>query len=113
MAIQTKIDKKNVVAVISLYGRLDALNSQHLQNEVKELLPQTSRIVFDCTGLDFMDSSGLGAVVTSLRKTEEAGGGIRLAGLSPKAKMVFEITRAETLFTSYTTVDDAVASFAQ
>jgi len=113
MAILTKIDKKNMVAVISLDERLDALNIQQLKNEVKSLLPQTSRIIFDCTGLDFIDSSGLGTVVSSLRKTEAAGGGLRLAGIGPKAKMVFEITRADKLFAFNATVDDALASFGQ
>ena len=83
MFLITNIESKIPIAVVSLDKLLDALNSQVLQNQVNELLPRISRFVFDCSKMDFIDSAGLGAVVTNLRKAEEDGGGLIMAGLGP------------------------------
>lgn len=113
MAFQKEIDNKESVAVVKLSSRLDALNCKQLLKDFESRLKQTGRFVFDCAALDFIDSSGLGAIVTCLRKAEAAGGSLRLAGLGPQAKMVFEVTRAQTLFASYGTVEEAAVSFRQ
>ncbi len=111
MAVHVEMDNDTSVAVVTLDKRLDALNSKPLVRKFKIVLKQNSRFVFDFTALDFIDSSGLGAVITCLRKAEEKGGSLRLAGLGPQAKMVFEVTRALNLFASYETVAAATASF--
>lgn len=101
------------IAVIKIDKRLDAMNSKKLQTDFDTMLKQSNRIIFDCESLDFIDSSGLGAIVSCLRKAEGTGGGLCLAGLGPKAKMVFEITRAESLIDMYNDVQTAKASFAK
>lgn len=99
------------VTVIKMDKRLDAMNSKKLQADFDLKLKQSKRFILDCESLDFIDSSGLGAIVACLRKAEGAGGGLCLAGLGPRAKMVFEITRAETLIDMYQDVQTARASF--
>jgi len=108
--IQTRTD--GPIAIAALSGRIDAANSRQLRREFERCLKTTNRFVFDCQALDFIDSSGLGAVVTCLRKALATAGDIRLAGVAPKVKLVFELTQAEKLFTFFNDADQALASFA-
>ncbi len=107
-----EINRKNLITVVALNGRLEAQNSKQLLDIFENSIKQTSRFVFDCKALNFLDSSGLGAMVACLRKALSAGGDLRLAGLGHKAKMILEITQAEKLFDVYANVDQALDSFA-
>jgi len=69
-------------------------------------------VVFDCTLLDFIDSSGLGAIVGCLRQAIEKKGDLRLAGLNEKVGMVFELTQAKRLFSIFANRGEAASSFA-
>lgn len=99
------------VAVLLLQGRFDASNCSEVQNVCKELLTQSSRLVFDCAELEFLDSSGLGAIVSCLRKAIEAGGDLRLSGLNNNISMLFELTKAQRLFSIYNDCTEALVSF--
>jgi anti-sigma B factor antagonist len=99
------------IGIAELAGRLDAQNSPALQKTFNAWLRQTRYLVFDCATLDFIDSSGLGALVGCLRKTLEKDGELKLAGLTAKVAMVFELTQAERLFSIFTNTGDAVDSF--
>jgi len=113
MTFHTEIHKKKSIAVVTISGRLDALNSRELRKEFKNLIEQTTHIVFDCGTLDYIDSSGLGVIVACLRKAVSAGGDLRLASLENRAKMVFELTRTEKLFGIYKNVEQALDSFSE
>jgi anti-sigma B factor antagonist len=99
------------IGIAELGGRLDSQNSPTLQKVFNSWLQQTRFLVFDCSGLDFIDSSGLGAIVGCLRKTLEREGELKLAGLNAKVAMVFELTQAERLFSIFANTGDAVTSF--
>lgn len=111
MEFQIKPQTDGPIAVATLNGRLDAANSGQLRREFERCLSITDRFVFDYQALDFIDSSGLGAVVACLRKALSTGGDIRLAGVTPKVKLVFQLTQAEKLFTFFSDADRALASF--
>jgi anti-sigma B factor antagonist len=110
MTISEEPNPKTKIAVHPLNGRLDELSRKELQKYFDDMLKRTQWFVFDCSQLDFIDSSGLGTLLTCLRKAENAGGKIRLAGLSAKVKMVFDITGAGSLFAFDASAEDAIAS---
>lgn len=63
------------VSVIRLSGSaLDASNSKEFKTEVASLLSPGAHIVLDMSDLKFVDSSGLGAMVSALRQVNGAGG---------------------------------------
>ncbi|NTV93047.1 MAG: STAS domain-containing protein [Chlorobiaceae bacterium] len=99
------------VGVVTLSGRIDAENSIELQNSFMSWLLETSLFVFDCSDLDFIDSSGLGAIVSCLRKALDHNGDLRLASLGPKVSMVFDLTKAKKLFSIFPDTADAMQSF--
>ncbi|MCF8383062.1 MAG: STAS domain-containing protein [Chlorobium sp.] len=100
------------VGIAELNGRLVAENSTILQKTCSDWQQKTPFLVFDCSNLDFIDSSGLGTIVGCLRKALEKNGDIKLAGLNAKVAMVFELTKAKKLFSIFSNAGEAAASFA-
>ncbi len=99
------------LGVVLLKKRIDSNNSSELQKAFTQWLQQTNNFVFDCAELDFIDSSGLGAIVSCLRKALEQHGDLKLAALGPKVAMIFELTKAKKLFSVFSDRSEAIQSF--
>ena len=100
------------VAILKVEGQLIVGNRQELKGMVQEGLDQGERkFVIDCTQTGYIDSSGLGALVSLSRNVREQGGELRIAGLNEDLRALFELTKLDTLFHISPTADDAVASF--
>ncbi|WP_428926749.1 STAS domain-containing protein [Marinibacterium sp. SX1] len=69
------------------------------------------RVVLDLSAVSFIDSSGLGAIVASMKQMDPSRR-LDLAGLSPTVDKVFRLTRMDTVFTLYPTLDAALAEAA-
>ncbi len=101
------------VSIVRLSGTtLDAGNSKEFKAEVARLLNPGARIVLDMTELKFVDSSGLGAMVSTLRQVNGAGGDLRLCGLSKPVRALLELVRMHRVFGIFNTREEAVESFA-
>lgn len=110
--MEIQVDEHGQVRVLACVGRMDAQVSGLLKDRVQELLDKgNTRLVVDMEGLEFLDSSGLGALVSCLRRIKEKKGEIKLAGLRPEVRSIFEITRVSRLFHICETVPDAIKAF--
>jgi anti-sigma B factor antagonist len=70
------------------------------------------RLVVDLADIEFIDSSGLGALVSALKTLRaQKDGDIRLANLQQPVVALLEVTRLNRVFSSYSTVEQAVQSF--
>ena len=98
------------VAVIPI-EELDASNSEEFKREVAPFLADTTKLVFDLGRLRFVDSSGLGAFISCLRKMNAKGGDVKLCGMSKQVRGVFELVRMHRIFDIYGTKEDAVQAF--
>lgn len=111
-AMEIQVSEQEKAQVLACTGRMDAQVSGLLKERIQELLDQgATRIVMDLEGLEFLDSSGLGALVSCLRRIKEKKGEIKLAGLRPEVRSIFEITRVSRLFQICETVEEAVKAF--
>ncbi len=93
------------------------------QRLIYELLEQVTRewsgyleqgfqnFVIDMSGVNFMDSASIGALMDFYRKAKAVNGRIHLAGVQPRIETLLAIAKAKALFGIYDTVDDAVAAF--
>ena len=82
--------------------------------ETLEQMKETgkTKVVIDLSKTDFMDSSGLGVLISGLTTMRKAGGDIRLASIEKRIKNLFLITRLlGPVFDDYQTVEQALASF--
>ena len=100
------------VMVLGVDGQLIVGNRHELKQKVLDALERGSkRFVIDFTQTGYIDSSGLGVLVSLSKKIREQGGELRLAGLNEDLQTLFELTKLDTLFTITRTPDEAVASF--
>ena len=107
-------ERKGSVLVISFAeeGSLEASNVMDFRESVMGLLKEGDKVVLDLGKVNFMDSSGLGAIVALGRSLSRGGGELRLANITPHVRTVFELTRLHRAFEIYDTVEEAVSSFA-
>lgn len=101
------------VLVVGLRGRLDLDAENELLKSFDAWMKSKPDFVFDCTDLEFIDSSGLGILLRILKKAISAGKDIRLAAINEQVRMLLEITRADQIFRLFPTTKEAVNSFAE
>lgn len=95
--------------VLQLAGDIDVETSRTLRAHIVERVTAPSaRIVVDLTAVDFMDSSGLGALVSGWQLTREDGD-FRIAGANSVVRRVLTITGMEDVFAIYPNVAEALA----
>jgi len=107
------------VMVIRCSGRIVAgAEVEALQAEVEKQtkIPGTNLLAVSCVllnlaGTEYIDSSGLGALVRMLRVLQAAGGDLKLCELSPTVVRVLEVTNMSTLFLVYGSEQEALAAF--
>ncbi len=102
-------DKNGSIDVVKLSGRLDAIVSRDLKSDlVNTVVGSETGIVLDMSGVDFIDSSGLGLLVSRVKQAGQNKKDISLCGLSPQAQLLFELTRMSRIFPIYSDADAAV-----
>ncbi|MER5745230.1 STAS domain-containing protein [Streptomyces sp. NPDC002225] len=95
--------------VITPVGELDHHTADLLREPLERAVEQgRARLVVDCSGLEFCDSTGLNVLLGARLKAEAAGGGVHLAGMLPVVARVFEITGAEAVFTVHGSLEAAL-----
>jgi anti-sigma B factor antagonist len=100
------------VTVISVEGQLIVGNRQELKNLVQDALGEGDRkFLIDFAGTAYIDSSGLGALVSISKKIREQGGELRLAELNEDLRSLFELTKLDTLFAIAESRSEALANF--
>ena len=111
MPIDSKVMEPGIL-VISLSGRLVfGRDVERLESLVKDALKQgRMRMVFDASTLDYVDSSGIGAIVSCLTDVKKAGGDLRLAGANPRVQRLFSMTGVDKLLRTYPHVSEAAAT---
>ncbi|MEV0280937.1 STAS domain-containing protein [Streptomyces sp. NPDC050610] len=104
------VRRHGVSAVVTPAGELDHHTAELLREPLESCVDEgCSRLVVDCSQLEFCDSTGLNVLLGARLKAEAAGGGVHLAGMLPVVARVFEITGAEAVFTVHDTLEAALA----
>ncbi|HSM05575.1 MAG TPA: STAS domain-containing protein [Longimicrobiales bacterium] len=93
------VTKQDGVTVVDVEGQLIVGNRQELKQRVlEELDAGERRFVVDFRDTGYIDSSGLGVLVSLSKKIREQGGELRLSGLNEDLRTLFELTKLDTLF---------------
>jgi len=80
--------------LLTLTGEIDLHSAPVLRDRLSDVFADGARtVVVDLTGVEFLDSSALGALVSAARELTDAGGALRLACPPPHVQKVFRITR--------------------
>jgi len=92
-------DSEGDFAVIHLEGAVDAHTAPQFEEAVQKVIDEgQNKIVVDCEKLSYISSAGLGVFMGFVEELREAGGDIKICGLTEKVKQPFEILGFETLF---------------
>jgi anti-anti-sigma factor len=110
MAFQ--VHKSGDVTLVDVDGQLIVGNRQELKQRVLEELEKGERkFVVDFSNTGYIDSSGLGVLVSLSKKIRELGGELRLSSLNEDLRTLFELTKLDTLFKIADTRDEALQGF--
>ncbi|MCL6282430.1 STAS domain-containing protein [Ruegeria sp. 2012CJ41-6] len=90
--------------------RIDAAMAIQFKEDMRtQTADATGRVILDLSEVEFIDSSGLGAIVASMKQLGE-GRKLDLAGLTPIVEKVFRLTRMDTIFDLFPTLDAALSA---
>ncbi len=90
---------------------LDASVARQFKDEIQAFITPGVRMVLDLSRVDFIDSSGLGALVSCLRQAHSVGGEIKLSALRKPVRALFELVRMHRVFEVFNDSTEALASY--
>jgi anti-sigma B factor antagonist len=111
LELVSSTEGRDVLVIALRADNLDASNVRPFRDAMRELIEQRQRVVLDLSAVKFVDSSGLGALISSLRQLNQQQGDLRLCALNRSVTALFELMRMHRVFTILGSRDDAVRSF--
>jgi anti-sigma B factor antagonist len=98
------------VPIVAVSGEVDVYSAPALKDNITELLQSgVTTLIVDLSGVAFLDSTGLGALVDARAATSDAGGSLPLVCSQERILKLFTITGLDGVFTIYPSIGDAVA----
>ncbi len=84
---------------VHLYGEVDIYNAESLKSELHAMIDEKKAdIVLDCASLKYIDSTGLGVLVSALKKVKEAKKQISIINMKPYIAKIFTLTGLDKIF---------------
>ncbi|MDP8966842.1 MAG: STAS domain-containing protein [Cyanobacteriota bacterium] len=97
----------SIVKVVQPSGILDGISVNQLRREINDIVEKGANIVLvDFQDVTFMNSSGLGALVSTLKVVRSAGSELFLCSLSDQVKMIFQLTKMDRVFKTFANRDE-------
>lgn len=107
------IDSVGGAAVaVAPIDELDASNVAEFKSAIAPILETHIELILDLSRMRFVDSSGLGAILSCYRQLRDKGGDLKLCGMTKHVRAVFELVRMHRIFDIYETQQEAVQSLA-
>lgn len=105
------IDHPQAVVIIVQEARLDAHNSPELKTVIlQQFDAEKKNLIIDLNEVRFIDSSGLGVLVSGFKNASARNGLLLLCSMQAQVKSMFELTRLHRVFDIYETNEDALRS---
>lgn len=106
------VSRQGDVVIVEIEGQLIVSNRQELKQRVLDEAEAGGRkILVDFARTGYIDSAGLGVLVSLAKRLRELGGDIRLANLNDDLRTLFELTKLDTLFQIADTRERALETF--
>jgi anti-anti-sigma factor len=95
------------VTVLELSGILDGIRGNQLRREVSDIIESGSDILLiDLKEVKFVDSSGLGALVSAMQTVRKADAKLFVCSVNDQVRMLFELTKLDRIFQTFTDQED-------
>ena len=105
--IERRPDGAQILALQA--SKLDMSNAAEFKRAIAPHLKAGDRIVIDMTAVDFVDSSGLGAIISCLRDLSARGGDLALCAVQRRVNALFSLVRLQRIVGIFDTADEALA----
>ena len=92
---------------------LDQTTVKEFRRELAEHVAPGRQLVLDLGKVQFVDSSGLGAILSASRQLLETGGDLKICSLTPPVRVLFELVRMHRVFDVLNDREEALGAFAQ
>jgi anti-sigma B factor antagonist len=111
MELRTEVSEVKAWTVVTVHGEIDVATSPNLRERLIGLVNDGgTRLVLDLEAVDFLDSTGLGTIVSILKRVRTHGGDLRLVCTEARIRRLFEITGLDKAVPLYASLDDAVSA---
>jgi anti-sigma B factor antagonist len=100
------------VSLVDVNGKLTSFETRAFQQMITRLLTQgQTNIVLNLTGLEYLDSSGIGELVRNYMSVIKKGGAMKVVGLAPKVEAILKVTQLYQVFPEFPDEASALESF--
>lgn len=111
MELRAEVSDVKGWTVVTVHGEIDVATAPTLRERLIGLVNDGStRLVLDLEAVDFLDSTGLGIIVSVLKRARTHGGDLRLACTEARIRRLFEITGLDKAVLLRASVDDAISA---
>ena len=100
-----------VLVVVLAGAQLDASTAAEFKCDIAPVVEAHAQVIFDLSRLAFIDSSGLGALLSCLRQLQARGGDLKLCGMAQPVRALFELVRMHRIFHLFDTQEAAIRAF--
>ncbi len=90
---------------------IDALNAPTVKGEIMALLKPGAKVILDLGEVEFLDSSGMGVILSITRELSSSGGTLKITNVKKAVRTLFELVRFHRIIQIYDTTDAAVQSY--
>jgi len=107
-----EVDEASKCLLLSLAGYIDTYNSSFFQKRIQKAIDNGFvKLIFQCSGLNYVSSIGIGSFTTFLKMVKLKGGDIVLLGIQPKVFEVFQLLGFSQVFNVKHSLDDSIQFF--
>lgn len=106
------VTESSGVSVVAPRGDIDMATVDEVKRALAGLIARGQpRLLIDLSGVGYIDSSGMGALVATMKQARAAGGDLKLCGLQDEVRSIFEVTRLIRAMSIHPTRQEALASW--
>ena len=112
--MQLKLSNRTVdgIVILDCAGRIVfGEESAYLRDTAKQLITERHRLVLNLSGVNYIDSGGLGTLVALYTTARNTGGSVKLANLTQRVGDLLQVTKLVTVFDVYDSEQAAIDSF--
>lgn len=105
---------KGEIVILDISGEIDLYNAPEIKDIINKLIEQKKyNVIINLKEVTYIDSSGIGALISSLSNLRKYQGGLKIINVFASVKKVFELTKLTSFFEIYDSEDEALSSYGE
>jgi anti-sigma B factor antagonist len=109
-----KIEKKKNIDIVNFHNidRISAINCDSIKTELNQLFDKSNeKIIVNFDNIEFVDSTGFGALLSVFKTAQNKGGEIKLCNLRPEVVKLFKLLHLDNVFDIHSNINNCINAF--